>query len=110
VDKLNWKIFWGISPDGVSTYLQTLINGLGWTLTVALGAWLIALVLGILVGVVRTTPVKWAVKLGDAYVELFRNIPLLVQMFLWFYVMPEFLPEVISAYIKGSPKYSIIAA
>ena len=106
----NWKILWEVSPDGVNTYLQTLINGLGWTLTVALGAWVMALVLGILVGVVRTTPVKWAVKLGDAYVELFRNIPLLVQMFLWFYVMPEFLPEIISAYIKGSPNYSVIAA
>ncbi|MBX7229442.1 MAG: amino acid ABC transporter permease [Burkholderiaceae bacterium] len=106
----NWKILWDVSPDGVNTYLQTLINGLGWTLTVALGAWLMALVLGTVIGVIRTTPVKWAVKLCDAYVEVFRNIPLLVQMFLWFYVMPEFLPGAISAYIKASPSYSVIAA
>ena len=48
--------------------------------------------LGSVIGVVRTTPNKWAVRLGNAYVELFRNIPLLVQMFLWFFVMPELLP------------------
>ena len=40
-------------------------------------------------GVIRTTPNKWAVRLGNAYVEFFRNIPLLVQLFLWFFVLPE---------------------
>jgi glutamate/aspartate transport system permease protein len=99
----NWKIFWEASPTGDGTYLHTLFVGLGWTLATALAAWVIALVLGSILGVIRTTPNKWAVKIGNAYVELFRNIPLLVQMFLWFFVLPEFLPEKLGTWIKQMP-------
>ena len=99
----NWKIFWEASPTGEGTYLHTLFVGLGWTLATALSAWVIALVLGSILGVIRTTPNKWAVKIGNAYVELFRNIPLLVQMFLWFFVLPEFLPERLGTAIKQMP-------
>jgi glutamate/aspartate transport system permease protein len=53
----NWGIFWQLSPDGHGTYLDTLVAGLGWTLATALAAWVIALALGMIVGVVRTTPV-----------------------------------------------------
>jgi glutamate/aspartate transport system permease protein len=106
----NWKIFWEPSVDGVNTYWQTLLNGLGWTLTVALSAWVIALVVGALVGVIRTTPVGWAVKLGNAWVELFRNIPLLVQMFLWYFVVPELLPKGVGDAIKAWPQANIVAA
>jgi glutamate/aspartate transport system permease protein len=106
----EWSILWELSPDGVNSYIQTLVNGLGWTLTVALSAWMMALILGTLVGVIRTTPLKWAVTLGNAYVEIFRNIPLLVQLFIWFYVIPEFLPQALSASIKANTSYSVYAA
>ncbi len=106
----NWSIFSEVSPDGQYTYWQTLINGLGWTLTVALTAWVVALVLGAIIGVIRTTPVKPLVWFGNAWVELFRNIPLLVQMFLWFYVVPEFLPTAMGSAIKAWPQYSVVAA
>ena len=99
----NWRIFWQPAPDGVGTYMSWLIAGLGWTLTTALLAWVIALGIGSALGVIRTTPVKWAVRLGNAYVELFRNVPLLVQMFLWFFVLPELLPEAIGGWIKQMP-------
>jgi glutamate/aspartate transport system permease protein len=89
----NWNIFWDQSPDATGTYFGTLVSGLQWTLATALTAWVFALILGAIVGTMRTTPNKWLVRLGDAYVELFRNIPLLVQMFLWFFVMPEQLPN-----------------
>ncbi len=88
----NWGIFFQTSPDGVHTYLETLLLGTGWTLATALSAWCLALAMGSLVGVIRTTPSPWLVRLGNAYVELFRNIPLLVQMFLWYFVLPELLP------------------
>jgi glutamate/aspartate transport system permease protein len=101
----NWH--WGIllakEPGGTGTYLQYLIVGLGWTLATALAAWVIALVIGSLVGTVRTTPVKWAVRLGNLYVEIFRNIPLIVQMFLWFFVVPELLPQQLGDWIKQMP-------
>jgi glutamate/aspartate transport system permease protein len=99
----NWAIFWQLSPDGRGTYLDTLIAGLGWTVATALAAWLIALVLGVVVGVIRTTPIRWLRLLGDAWVEIFRNVPLLVQMFLWFFVFPELLPVAAGAWLKQLP-------
>jgi glutamate/aspartate transport system permease protein len=99
----NWGIFWQPSPDGSGTYFDTLLSGLGWTLSTALSAWVIALVLGSIIGVIRTTNSKLAVGLGNAYVELFRNIPLLVQMFLWYFVLPELLPGSLGNAIKQVP-------
>jgi len=46
---------------------------------------------------------KWAVRLGNLYVEIFRNIPLIVQMFLWFFVFPELLPKAMGDWIKQVP-------
>lgn len=106
----NWGIFFELAPDASGTYLDTLFAGLRWTLTTALLAWVIALVLGALVGTVRTTPVRLLAALGNAYVELFRNIPLLVQMFLWFFVVPELLPTDIGTWIKQLPNGSFWTA
>jgi glutamate/aspartate transport system permease protein len=96
----NWRIFWEVSADGKNTWFMTLIHGLGWTLATALCAGIIAFLLGTALGVMRTTPNKWAVRLGNAYVEFFRNIPLLVQLFLWFFVLPELLPATLGTAIK----------
>jgi glutamate/aspartate transport system permease protein len=106
----NWGIFFETSPDGVHTYLETLLLGTGWTLTTALVAWCLALALGSLVGVVRTTPYAWLVRLGDGYVELFRNIPLLVQMFLWYFVLPELVPADLGDWLKQLPDASFYTA
>jgi glutamate/aspartate transport system permease protein len=106
----NWTIFWEPSPDGQGTYFQTLILGLNWTLATALSAWLIALILGSIVGVLRTTPITWAVRLGNVYVEFFRNIPLLVQMFLWFFVVPELLPAAWGDWLKQMPNSAFYTA
>ena len=99
----NWGIFFQTSPDGVHTYLETLLLGTGWTLATALTAWCLALALGSLVGVIRTTPFPWLVRFGNAYVELFRNIPLLVQMFLWYFVLPELLPTQMGRLAQAAP-------
>ena len=99
----NWSILLAPEPGGTGTYLQYLIVGLGWTLGTALAAWVIALVIGAIVGTLRTTPMPWVVRLGNAYVEIFRNVPLIVQMFLWFFVVPELLPEALGDWIKQMP-------
>jgi glutamate/aspartate transport system permease protein len=99
----HWKVLLEAEPGGTGTYLQYLIVGLGWTLATALAAWVIALTLGALVGTLRTTPYKWVVRAGNLYVEIFRNIPLIVQMFLWFFVVPELLPQAIGDWIKQMP-------
>ena len=96
----NWSIFWEASPEGDGTYFDTLMNGLAWTIATALAAWTLAFVLGSLVGIARTLPGRWPARLGNAYIEMFRNIPLLVQLFLWFYVIPELLPRALGLWIK----------
>jgi glutamate/aspartate transport system permease protein len=109
----NWAIFWEISPDGVHTYLQTLLVGTGWTLLTAAGAFIIALAFGSLIGVLRTTPFAWAVRIGNVYVEVFRNIPLLVQMFLWYFVLPEVVPRALGIWLKqliNAPFYTAVVA
>ncbi len=99
----HWKVLLEAEPGGTGTYLQYLIVGLGWTLATALAAWIIALTVGALVGTLRTTPYPWVVRAGNLYVEIFRNIPLIVQMFLWFFVMPELLPTELGDRIKQMP-------
>ena len=106
----NWHIFGEMSPDGVGTYMDTLWSGLTWTLATALSAWVMALALGLVIGTVRTLPNKWLVRAANAYVELFRNVPLLVQMFLWYFVMPELLPQAAGAWLKALPNASFITA
>src|SRR6202020_1675935 len=88
------------TPDGVSRYFDWILNGLCWTLSLALGAWTIALIVGTLVGVARTLPGGIWPRFGRVYVETFRNIPLLVQMFFWYFVLPELLPSRIGMAIK----------
>src|SRR5688572_5762332 len=99
----HWKVLFETEPGGTGTYLNYLIVGLGWTLATALAAWVLALAIGSFVGTIRTTPMKWAVRLGNLYVEIFRNIPLIVQMFLWFFVIPELLPKALGDWIKQMP-------
>jgi glutamate/aspartate transport system permease protein len=99
----NWRVFLEANPEGTGTFLTSLMSGLGWTVVTALCAWVIALMLGVLVGVLRTTPHPWVVRLGNIYVELFRNVPLLVQMLLWYFVLPELLPVNMGDALKQMP-------
>ena len=99
----HWRILFEAEPGGTGSYLHYLIVGLGWTLATALAAWVIALTLGAIVGTLRTTSRRWVVRLGNLYVEIFRNVPLIVQMFLWFFVVPELLPQALGDRIKQMP-------
>jgi glutamate/aspartate transport system permease protein len=69
-----------------------------------------ALVLGCVVGVLRTTSRRWVVRLANGYVELFRNIPLIVQMFLWYFVVPELVPAGIGDWLKQLPNAAFYTA
>jgi len=89
----SWRVFLELSPDGVHTFLETLLIGIGWTLALALTAWCISSLVGAWLAVMRTCSLRWLNALGSCYVEVFRNIPLLVQMFLWYFVLPELLPQ-----------------
>jgi glutamate/aspartate transport system permease protein len=84
----DWQFFLSDTGGGRS-YLEWLMSAWGWTLTVSIGALVVALAAGTLMGILRTTPNRWLVFIGDAWTELFRNIPLLVQIFLWYHVIPS---------------------
>jgi glutamate/aspartate transport system permease protein len=74
---------------GDITYLDWIISAWGWTLSVAVLALVVALAVGSLMGILRTAPDKRLVFIGTAWTELFRNVPLLVQIFLWYHVLPS---------------------
>jgi len=100
----DWQVFLQDPGGDYPTYLQWMLSAWGWTVSVALLALIVALVLGSLVGIIRTLPDSpWLVRLGNAWVELFRNIPLLVQIFLWYHVIPALIPV-----MKGVPSFILV--
>jgi glutamate/aspartate transport system permease protein len=88
----DWQVF--LQDDGSGrTYLEWMLEAWRWTLAVAGSSWVVAMVVGAVVGTFRTLPNSpWLARLANAWVELFRNIPLLVQIFLWYFVVPKLFP------------------
>ena len=100
----DWQIFLQDPGGEYPSYLQWMLSAWGWTVSVALLALIVALVLGSLIGIIRTLPDSpWLVRLGNAWVELFRNIPLLVQIFLWYHVIPALIPV-----MKSVPSFILV--
>jgi glutamate/aspartate transport system permease protein len=100
--KWDWQVFLQDTGGGRS-YLEWMMSAWGWTLSVALCALIVALGVGSLMGILRTTPSKWLVALGNAWTELFRNIPLLVQLFLWYHVIPSMF-----LVLRGVPSFVLV--
>ncbi|MFZ2989682.1 amino acid ABC transporter permease, partial [Ideonella sp.] len=88
---------------GEITYLDWMMSAWGWTLSVSALALIVALFFGALMGIFRTTPSKALVMLGECWTELFRNIPVLVQVFLWYFVVPELVPA-----LKNVPSFLLV--
>jgi glutamate/aspartate transport system permease protein len=103
---LDWGVFFQEIPGGGNRYLDLLLSGVVWTLAVSACAWVIALAIGSVIGTVRTTDRPLLVRLGAAWVELFRNIPLLVQMFLWYFVAPEFILPLKRWIVQADPAHA----
>ena len=100
--KWDWQVFLQDTGGG-QTYLNWMLSAWGWTLSVALCALVVALSVGSLMGILRTTPNKWLVLLGNSWTELFRNIPLLVQLFLWYHVIPSMF-----LVLRGVPSFVLV--
>ncbi len=100
----DWQVFCKDTIEGTvsptcfgtgrdQTYLDWMIGAWGWTISVSAVGLLIALVVGSAIGIMRTLPDSpWLTRIGNVWVELFRNIPLLVQIFLWYHVVPALIP------------------
>jgi glutamate/aspartate transport system permease protein len=111
----DWQVFCQDTMDrevvqscfgkgGDITYLDWMLSAWGWTVSVSLLALVLALVLGSVIGTLRTLQDRPViVRLGNAWVELFRNIPLLVQIFLWYHVLPSLFPV-----MKGVPGFTLV--
>jgi glutamate/aspartate transport system permease protein len=97
----NWN--WAVLVT--EPYLGWLLEGFATTIMLALSAWVIALALGTVIGLARTLPNPLLRRLATAYVDLFRNIPVLVQMFLWFFVLPEVVPQQMGHWLKRDLPY-----
>lgn len=100
---MNYNWDWSVLAN--EEYLGWLIDGIWATIIISLAAWCLALTLGALVGIGRTWNGIWPRRLGAAYVQLFRNIPLLVQMFVWYFVLPELLPDDWGRWVKRDLPY-----
>ncbi len=99
----------GLGQNADPSYLDWLVKAWGWTLAVAGLSLTIALLIGALMGTLRTLPEtgalnKWLIRLSTAWVELFRNIPILVQVFLWYHVIPAFVLP-----LKALPSYWLVS-
>ena len=97
----NWGIFLQQAPFGNTTYLGWLWSGFQVTVALSITAWIIAFLVGSLFGILRTVPNRFLSGMGTLYVELFRNVPLIVQFFTWYLVVPELLPENIGMWFKA---------
>jgi glutamate/aspartate transport system permease protein len=110
----DWQVFCKDTIDGELrsgcfgkggdiTYLDWLLSAWGWTLSVASLALVVALAVGALMGICRTLPNRYWAGIGHAWTELFRNIPLLVQVFLWYHVVPALVPS-----LKSVPSFVLV--
>lgn len=95
---MNYNWDWSILFQ--SPYFGWLLSGMGWTLAVSAASWILALAVGSFVGALRSIPWRPLRVLAAAYVEVFRNVPPLVQLFLWFFVFPEVVPNAVGMWIK----------
>lgn len=86
----DWQVFLQ-DTGGDETYLDWMLSAWGWTLSVSLLSLIVALVVGSLMGILRTTPSRTLVAIGNGWTELFRNVPLLVQIFVWYHVIPSII-------------------
>ncbi len=80
--EFDWSVLWR------NPYGMYLLKGIWVTIQLGLIGWVIALSLGVLIGTMRISPWRWLRFLGGAYVELFRNVPFMVQLFFWYYAGP----------------------
>ncbi|TET87800.1 MAG: amino acid ABC transporter permease [Desulfobacteraceae bacterium] len=92
--EFDWSVLWR-EPFGMM-----LLKGLGLTIVIGLTAWIIALSLGIILGTMRVMPFRSLRFLGTLYVEVFRNIPLIVQLFFWFFAGPMIFGETMARQIN----------
>ena len=108
---MDYRWHWGVLLQPVATgeaatYFDWLLSGLVNTVELTLLAFALALAIGTVFGVMRTLPNGGARALSAAYVSMFRGVPLIVQFFIWFFVVPELLPGRAGDWLKSLPSHA----
>ena len=103
-----FSALFGLGQNADPSYLDWLMKAWGWTLAVAGLGLAIALIVGAVMGTLRTLPDTGkgsrVLVRCCSWVELFRNIPVLVQVFLWYHVIPAFIVP-----LKLLPSYWLVS-
>ncbi|KJS08723.1 MAG: glutamate ABC transporter permease [Hoeflea sp. BRH_c9] len=95
---MNYSWNWGILFE--APYAEWLLSGVAWTIGLFAASMVVGFGVGTGIGLMRIAPIRWLRIISGIYVEMFRNVPLLVQIFIWFYVMPELLPSDVGQWLK----------
>lgn len=91
--QFNWSVLWSGQSGG------WLLQGVVTTLEIFALGLILAISLGVLSGALRTVPVAPLRWLASGYVEFFRNVPLLVWMFFWYFGVPPLLPQAVQEWL-----------
>ncbi|MCI0410375.1 MAG: amino acid ABC transporter permease [Acidobacteria bacterium] len=85
--ELQWNVLW------TGEHGRWLLQGIWTTLRLSALSWIVACALGVLAGALRTLPFRPLRTLAACYVEFFRNVPLMVWLFFWYFGAPQALPR-----------------
>jgi glutamate/aspartate transport system permease protein len=100
----KWSILWS------EPYGMWIVEGVGYTLLIGACAWIIAFLLGVLIGTMRVTNLRILRFLATVYTEIFRNIPFLVQLFFWYYAFPMLFGSTLTPIINKIPNFNLYVA
>ncbi len=94
---MNYRFQWSVLWSGQSG--SWLLQGVLMTLEISVLAWILAVTLGVLSGALRTVAFRPLRAAATFYVEFFRNVPLLVWMFFWYFGVPPLLPAAVQDWL-----------
>lgn len=97
---LNYNFDWGLLWQ--APYGAMLLDGIWTTIHLSLSAWCMAIVIGIIIGVLRVLPHRGWRLAGTLYVQVFRNTPLLVHLFFWYFAAPLVLPKTLQQWLYNN--------
>jgi polar amino acid transport system permease protein len=94
---LNYQFNWDLVLSG--KYADWIVDGVILTLKISAISIVLALILGTVVAVMRMSKAKPLEWLSFAYIEFFRNTPLLVQIFFWYFGSYSVLPDFVNTWL-----------
>jgi len=96
---LNYHFDWAIVTSG--QYFEWIVSGIKVTIELSVVSIALSFLLGLLIAVMRMSTVKPVLWLSHAYLEFFRNTPLLVQIFFWYFGSYQILPQAANDWLNS---------